>query len=166
MYTTQIMELLNNELNNYKYALHEGDIINVTVKNTNTTVAQQFKGFVYKITGNNNYTVSTNQSGLVTKTGSVYTIADDSPLATNDLNFTLYDKKGKTLKDGQWTNDDVKVVLSVDNLTNDEVVYFNIDSSEEIESEFIVKKSTIMKVGYKEIATRSSKEKDNTYKYR
>ena len=54
---------------NYTYKLHEGDIISITVKNTNVTLAQKMKNFFYSIAGNDEYRIITTESGLVTATG-------------------------------------------------------------------------------------------------
>ena len=51
------------------YKLHEGDIISVTVKNTNVTLAEKMKNFFYSIVGNDAYKITTTESGLVTATG-------------------------------------------------------------------------------------------------
>ena len=50
--------------------LKEGDIISVSVKNTNTTIAQILRNFVYRVTGNTSYQIAAQQSGIVTINGS------------------------------------------------------------------------------------------------
>ena len=60
-YTTQILQEL--PLN-----LSEGDIVSVSVKNTNTTIAGQLRNFMYKVTGNDTATITAQASGIVTKT--------------------------------------------------------------------------------------------------
>ena len=62
-YTTQIMEKLNKEP--YVYKLKEGDIISVTVKNTNKTISQILKNFMFRVTGNGNYVILAQDSGIV-----------------------------------------------------------------------------------------------------
>lgn len=64
VYTFQIEEELEKN-KDHTYTLKQGDIISVTVKNTNLTLAQQMKDFMYKVVGNDNYTVVTTQGGLV-----------------------------------------------------------------------------------------------------
>ena len=48
-YTTQILEDLNDARNNNTKYLKEGDIVSVSVKNTNTTISQLLRNFFYKI---------------------------------------------------------------------------------------------------------------------
>lgn len=66
VFTTQIEEELESK---GIYNLKEGDIIFVTVRNTNLTLAQQMKDFFYKVSGSDIYTIQASQSGLVTSTG-------------------------------------------------------------------------------------------------
>lgn len=61
MYTTQVLESL--PLN-----LKEGDIVSVSVKNTNRTIASQLRNFLFKVTGNETSTITAQSSGVVTKT--------------------------------------------------------------------------------------------------
>ena len=67
MYTTQIFDAM--DANNGVFTLKEGDTISVSVKNTNTTISQQLKNFLYKVTGNNSYQISAEASGMVTTNG-------------------------------------------------------------------------------------------------
>lgn len=62
IYTSQIMEELNTK---NRKALKEGDIVTIKVKNTNTTIAQQIKNFVYSIVGNDSYQIYASASGIV-----------------------------------------------------------------------------------------------------
>ena len=61
MYTTQVLESL-------PLQLKEGDIISVSVKNTNNTIATQLRNFMYKVTGNESKAITAQSSGIVTKT--------------------------------------------------------------------------------------------------
>lgn len=61
-YTTQILEEL--EKNGYK-KLKTGDMILVKVRNTDTTLSQQMKQFMYKIVGNDNASVVASKAGMV-----------------------------------------------------------------------------------------------------
>ena len=61
MYTTQVLESL-------PLRLKEGDIISVTVKNTNNTIASQLRNFMFKVTGNESKAITAQSSGIVTKT--------------------------------------------------------------------------------------------------
>lgn len=67
IYTSQILEEM--EKNGGVKKLKEGDIITVKVKNTNTTIAQMFKNFVYIVVGNETYQISASHSGVVTANG-------------------------------------------------------------------------------------------------
>ena len=60
VYTSQIEKDAS-----HTYTLKQGDMISVTVRNTDLTLAQQMKDFMYKVVGNDNYTVVTTQGGLV-----------------------------------------------------------------------------------------------------
>lgn len=66
VYTSQIEEVLNK---NKAYTLKEGDIISVSVKNTNQTLAQQLKNFFYTVIGNDTYTIAASHGGIVSATG-------------------------------------------------------------------------------------------------
>ena len=67
VYTSQI----ENELNQKGvYILKEGDKITVTAKNTNNTIAQSLKNFFYSLSGNNTYSISASQTGIVAVSGS------------------------------------------------------------------------------------------------
>lgn len=69
VYTTQIINTLNNSANNYTYYLKEGDYIKVSVKNINTTISQMIKNVLYGITGNESYVIAAQSSGVVVATG-------------------------------------------------------------------------------------------------
>lgn len=65
-FTSQIMTELEK---NGQYKLKEGDIVSVTVKNTNKTISQILKNFMYKVTGNDNYNIAARHSGIVNVNG-------------------------------------------------------------------------------------------------
>lgn len=67
VFTTQIQEALEGE--NKVYNLKEGDIINVSIKNTNLTLSQSLKNFFYTVVGNDTYTIAASSSGLVLRNG-------------------------------------------------------------------------------------------------
>ena len=66
-YTSQIEAELN--ANDGVMLLKEGDIVSVTVKNANNTVAGQLRNFFYKVTGDNSSTIASSSSGIVTANG-------------------------------------------------------------------------------------------------
>lgn len=66
LYTSQIEEQLTN---NKKITLKEGDIISVRVKNTNTTISQLLRNFLYQVTGNDTYQIAAHHGGIVTVNG-------------------------------------------------------------------------------------------------
>lgn len=68
LYTTQIEEKLNTSTKN-TLNLKEGDIFSVSVKNTNTTIAQILRNFFYQIAGNDTYQVAAQHAGMVTVNG-------------------------------------------------------------------------------------------------
>lgn len=67
VYTSQIEEVLNEK---GTYYLKEGDIITVSAKNTNQTIAQQLKNFFYTVVGKEVYAIASSHSGLIIATGS------------------------------------------------------------------------------------------------
>ena len=66
-YTTQIEADLNAK---GRVTLKEGDIISVTVKNTNQTIAQLLRNFFYMVSGNDTYQIAAQHSGVVSVNGS------------------------------------------------------------------------------------------------
>ena len=66
VYTSQIEEKLEDE---GVYKLKEGDIVSVSVKNTNQTLSQQLKNFFYKVVGNDTYIIAASHGGIVSATG-------------------------------------------------------------------------------------------------
>ena len=66
IFTTQIEDVINSGKN---YNLKEGDIVNVTVRNTNKTLSQTLKNFFYTVTGNDTYNISASSGGMVVSTG-------------------------------------------------------------------------------------------------
>lgn len=67
LYTSQIEDKLNEASNTL--ILKEGDRFSVTVENTNTTIAQTLRNFLYKIAGNNTYQIAAQYAGIVTVNG-------------------------------------------------------------------------------------------------
>ena len=70
MYTSQILDTLNENNGNTILALKEGDMFSTSVKNTNTTLSQQLKNFFYTVAGNDTYTIAAEHAGYVTADGS------------------------------------------------------------------------------------------------
>ena len=66
-YTTNVMNKLNAS---GKYILKEGDIVKVSASNTNTTISQSLKNFLYSLAGNNSYKIVASQTGVVAVNGS------------------------------------------------------------------------------------------------
>lgn len=64
-YTSQILADLKKDT----IKLKEGDIISVSVKNTNTTMSQLLRNFLYKVTKNENYQIGASHGGIVTVNG-------------------------------------------------------------------------------------------------
>ena len=67
MYTTQVEDQLNSK---GRITLKEGDIVTVTAKNTNQTIAQMLRNFFYMISGNDSYQIAGQHSGVVSVNGS------------------------------------------------------------------------------------------------
>lgn len=70
-YTSQLMDEMYNETtgNSQKMLLKEGDNFAVTVKNTNTTIAQTLRNFFYRVTGNDTANIAARHSAVVTVNG-------------------------------------------------------------------------------------------------
>ena len=66
VYTVQVTDALKTT---GSFNLKEGDYVNVSVKNTNTTISQMIKGVLYSVTGNQSYVISAQASGSVVSTG-------------------------------------------------------------------------------------------------
>lgn len=66
VYNSQIENVLNQ---GNDYYLKEGDIVTVSAKNTNQTIAQQLKNFFYTVVGRDTYVIASSHGGLVTATG-------------------------------------------------------------------------------------------------
>lgn len=73
VYNTQIINNTIDPQNSTRepktYYLKEGDIISVSVKNANQTMAQQLKNFFYTVVGKDTYVIAASHSGIVTVTG-------------------------------------------------------------------------------------------------
>ena len=71
LYTSQIEDQLGiGTGHSGKITFKEGDLFSVTVKNSNTTIAQTMRAFLYKIVGNDTYSVAAQHAGMVTVNGS------------------------------------------------------------------------------------------------
>lgn len=66
-YTSQVEEELNK---NGKMKLKQGDMVTVTVKNTNQTIAQLLRNFFYQISGKDSPQIAAQYSGIVGVNGS------------------------------------------------------------------------------------------------
>ena len=66
IYTTQVEDELYSK---GRITLKEGDLVTVTAKNTNQTIAQLIRNFFYMITGNDSYQIVGQHSGVVTVNG-------------------------------------------------------------------------------------------------
>ncbi len=70
VYNSQILEDVLQDNGKGQRNLKEGDIISVSVKNTNTTIGQMLKNFFYSISGNESYQIEAAHSGVVMTNGS------------------------------------------------------------------------------------------------
>lgn len=66
VYTSQIEEVLSTD---NKYVLKEGDIVTVSVKNTNTTISQMLRNFFYTVSGSDTYQVAASHAAMVKSNG-------------------------------------------------------------------------------------------------
>lgn len=67
LYTSQVLDDL---YDNNRKVLKEGDIVSVTVKNTNQTIAQILRNFFYMVSGDESYQIAGKHSGVVAVNGS------------------------------------------------------------------------------------------------
>lgn len=65
-YTSQVESELYED---GKMTLKEGDMVSVTVKNTNQTIAQLLRNFFYQVTGEDSYEIAAKHGGVVTVNG-------------------------------------------------------------------------------------------------
>lgn len=72
VYNSQIEQALFGDDDNAKhqYILKEGDIVSISVKNTNKTISQMLRNFFYTISGSDTYQVFAQHSGIVMSNGS------------------------------------------------------------------------------------------------
>ena len=68
LYTSQLESVLKDN-KKHKITLKEGDRVSVTVRNTNTTIAQTLRNFFYRIAGNDTYQIAVQYAGIVTVNG-------------------------------------------------------------------------------------------------
>ena len=66
-YKSQIEEELSKR---GRIKLKEGDMISVTVNNTNQTISQILRNFFYQISGNDTYQILAKHGGIVSVNGS------------------------------------------------------------------------------------------------
>ena len=66
MYSSQIEDKLDTD---EKIIFKEGDLFSVTVENTNTTIAQSLKNFIFRVAGNDTYQIAAQHAGMVTANG-------------------------------------------------------------------------------------------------
>ncbi len=70
VYTAQILEEIQANGGKGVYNMKEGDILSVSVKNTNKTLSQTIRGVFYSMSGGDVYSIAAQHSGVVTATGS------------------------------------------------------------------------------------------------
>ena len=69
-FTTEILEYMYPiGMDSKNYPLKKGDMVIVTVKNTNEPVAGQLRKFAYKVTGKGTYEIAASASGMVVNNG-------------------------------------------------------------------------------------------------
>lgn len=65
-YTSQILDELNDK---GVYVFKEGDMVSVSVKNTNTTMSQMLRNFFYTVTGQGTAQVEASHGGMIVLNG-------------------------------------------------------------------------------------------------
>lgn len=66
VYTTQILDQMQKGGDSGTYDMKEGDIFSVSIKNTNTTLAQSIRSVFYSISGSGTSQIAAQHSGVVT----------------------------------------------------------------------------------------------------
>ena len=69
IYTSDVLSEMYKEDGEHNYALNKGDNVIITVKNTNTTIAQILRSAFYKVTGKGTYQVAASASSMVVNSG-------------------------------------------------------------------------------------------------
>ena len=70
-FTTEILNYMYPDDIDRSYPLKKGDMVIVTVKNTNETLATQLRRFAYKVTGKGNYEIAASASAMVINDGRI-----------------------------------------------------------------------------------------------
>ena len=70
-FTTDVLETMydNSDGSESNYPLNKGDNVIVTAKNTNKTIAQSLRSFIYTVTGQGTYQIGASSSSMVVNTG-------------------------------------------------------------------------------------------------
>lgn len=68
-YTSDILKSMYEGSSAKPYSLKKGDIVTVTAKNTNKTIAQSLRSFFYKVVGKGTYQVAASATALVVNSG-------------------------------------------------------------------------------------------------
>lgn len=125
IYTTQIEDVLEDESKNNTYNLKQGDMVTVTVRNTNLTIGQRFKDFVYKVKGDDTYTISDTKSALVAANGSTEIVLNNQD-NQDKITYTLRenDANGKKLSVNSWTNKNIYVEFAPEDNYNLNLIYY------------------------------------------
>lgn len=70
VYNTEILDNgINKSTNHGEYLMNKGDYFGCTVKNTNTTMADQIKGAIFRVIGKDTYTIVGSDYALVVTSG-------------------------------------------------------------------------------------------------
>ena len=71
VFTSDILNYIypEGETMTYEYLLNKGDTVIITVKNTNSTLAQTLRAFFYRVTGKGTYQIAASATSLVVNQG-------------------------------------------------------------------------------------------------
>lgn len=71
VFTSDILNYIypEGETMTYEYLLNKGDNVIITVKNTNSTLAQTLRAFFYRVTGKGTYQIAASATSLVVNQG-------------------------------------------------------------------------------------------------
>lgn len=112
VYTNTILEKISEE---GVYELKKDDYIVVSVKNTNVTLATQFKNIFYKLTGKDTYAIGSSTSSIVLNSGNnvVHNIAT-TPVKPAKTEKEVLLKQKKITEQSETLNSNLEVAVILD----------------------------------------------------
>lgn len=138
VYTNTILETISEE---GVYELKKDDYIVVSVKNTNVTLATQFKNIFYKLTGKDTYAIGSSTSSIVLNSGNnvVHNIAT-TPVKPAKTEKEILLKQKKITEQSETLNSNLEVAVILDCTETTIPFHNNLDRDSERSSTRILQK--------------------------